>query len=342
MISPEKIYAGRGCPICGRKKCDKARTKSNAKFLEQLKKINPNIEPLEEYKRHDIKMKFRCNVCNHEWLSIPDNIIHRGSCPACSKSKSSNLQMKSHEDFVNEILSINDNIVVLGRYTGAFEKIKCLCKIHNEVFYSPPTHMLEGKFGCKQCRSNKISSALIKKNEVFANELSEVHPHIKMVGRYRGANIKLGVKCDRCGTEWNTTPSSLLSGHGCPRCLLSKGELKISRYLDSSGISYTPQMKFRDLRGVGGKRHLPLSYDFYIPEYNLLIEYQGEFHDRTSNIQTAEMFEIQKKHDELKRKYAKDNNINLLEIWYKDYNNVEQILNECINSLKNPVTTTAV
>lgn len=31
-------------------------------------------------------------------------------------------------------------------------------------------------------------------------------------------------------------------------------------------------------------------------------------------------------HDEIKRKYAKDNKIDLLEIWYYDFDNIETIL----------------
>ena len=96
--------------------------------------------------------------------------------------------------------------------------------------------------------------------------------------------------------------------------------------------------KYPDLRGVGGKyRSLPLSYDFYLIDYNLLIEYQGEFHDHTASIQTDEAYEIQVKHDELKRNYAMEHNINLLEIWYYDFDNIERILED---HLKNPVTTT--
>ena len=38
------------------------------------------------------------------------------------------------------------------------------------------------------------------------------------------------------------------------------------------------------------------------------------------------MLSIQQEHDRRKRNYAKDHNIELLEIWYYDFNNIEQIL----------------
>lgn len=72
-----------------------------------------------------------------------------------------------------------------------------------------------------------------------------------------------------------------------------------------------------------------LSYDFYLPDYNLLIECQGIQHESwRKNWITKEDFEKQLEHDRRKREYAKKNNINLLEIWYYDMDNIENILIE--------------
>ena len=82
--------------------------------------------------------------------------------------------------------------------------------------------------------------------------------------------------------------------------------------------------------GVGGRK---LRYDFYLPDFDLLIEYQGNFHDGSSFVGdffTKERLEIQQEHDERKRKYAKKHNIKLLEIWYWDFDNIEKILNNNI------------
>lgn len=59
-----------------------------------------------------------------------------------------------------------------------------------------------------------------------------------------------------------------------------------------------------------------LSYDFYLDEYNLLIEYQGEFHDGSARIRDKSYLPTQQEHDRRKREYAKQQGINLLEIWY--------------------------
>ena len=60
-----------------------------------------------------------------------------------------------------------------------------------------------------------------------------------------------------------------------------------------------------------------LSYDFYIPKINLLIEYNGKQH--YYKIKTwggRKQFLIRKHHDWLKRKYAKDKKIPIVYLNY--------------------------
>lgn len=109
---------------------------------------------------------------------------------------------------------------------------------------------------------------------------------------------------------------------------MPKGEKIIKKYLDENNINNIPQMKFKNLIGIKGRQ---LSYDFYLPDYNLLIEYQGEFHDGTARIQTNNGFLKQQEHDKRKRQFAKDNHIELLEIWYYEQNKIEEILNKKLN-----------
>lgn len=117
-------------------------------------------------------------------------------------------------------------------------------------------------------------------------------------------------------------------------CIKSKGEYFISIYLNKINLKYDSQVSYEDLIGTGGKK---LSYDFYIPDYNLLIEFQGDQHKRPCrfpNCDNEQQFKIQQEHDKRKREYAKEHNIELLEIWYYDYDNIENILENKIKELK--------
>ena len=136
--------------------------------------------------------------------------------------------------------------------------------------------------------------------------------------------------CSECGIEFFRSPASVHRHKSvvCAQCNLSEGEKRITNYLKLNNINYIPQKTYDGLVGIRGGN---LSYDFYLPDYNLLIEYQGEFHDGSVSHQTEEDFDRQQEHDRRKREYARDNNIDLLEIWYWDFDNIEEILKKELN-----------
>lgn len=136
-------------------------------------------------------------------------------------------------------------------------------------------------------------------------------------------------KCD-CGRETTIVAYSLISGKqlSCG-CVNSTGEYNLIKYLNENNIEYEYQKRFSDLVGLGGK---PLSYDFYLPKYNVLIECQGQQHYMPVGIFGGEkQFQNQREHDNLKRKYAMDNQYRLLEIGYYDYKIASEKLRQYIN-----------
>lgn len=134
--------------------------------------------------------------------------------------------------------------------------------------------------------------------------------------------------------DYETTARNFSQGNRCPKCKESHGERRIRECLNTHNINFIAQKEFSDLVGISEWK--PLSYDFYIPEQNLLIEYQGGFHDGTARYSNEtqeeyeERFKRQQEHDRRKREYAESHNIRLLEIWYWDFDNIEIILNKNI------------
>ena len=88
--------------------------------------------------------------------------------------------------------------------------------------------------------------------------------------------------------------------------------------LDELGINYIYQY----YPGVRDKKKL--SYDFFLPDYNILIEYQGtqHFYPKTfggiSNERAEINLALQKKHDKIKYDYANSHGFNLYYLTYKD------------------------
>lgn len=145
-----------------------------------------------------------------------------------------------------------------------------------------------------------------------------------------GNNNKVWWICGECRNEWKSIISNrALLGRGCPICSESKGEKCIREWLENNEIKFISQKEFDGLIGLGGGN---LSYDFYLTEHNLLIEYQGEFHDGSTGEYSRMNLDKQQEHDRRKRKYTEKNGIKLLEIWYWDFDRIEEILEKELNN----------
>lgn len=98
----------------------------------------------------------------------------------------------------------------------------------------------------------------------------------------------------------------------------SSYEERVSFILDKQLLFYEEEKTFRRL-GL-------MRYDFYVPEYNLLIEVQGEQHERPSFGMDEEQFAQYQANDQIKKDYAIENGFNFLEIWYHEIDKAEDML----------------
>lgn len=124
--------------------------------------------------------------------------------------------------------------------------------------------------------------------------------------------------CD-CGNHCNISSSRLVSGitSSCG-CLSSKGQAKIQSILQSNHIPFETQKQFDTCR-VG--QNMRARFDFYIPQKNYLIEYDGNVHYFTNNSgwNNEENLTKVKNNDIIKNRWCEENNIPLIRIPYTIY-----------------------
>lgn len=330
IIPPNSPLHGYGCNICAKKNGGKRFQKTHQQYIEELQEVNPNVVPLEEYTKARTKIKHKCLIDGHVWDVAPTSILRGHGCPMCAKNI-----MLTHEQFLSLLEPIKyPNVIVVGTYRGKKNKILCKCKDCGYEWHASPDVLLRGN-GCRLCGRKRFGKSCRKSHEDFIDAVKEISPTIKILGRYRTAKDRINCRCLICGYEWSPFADDLSMGKGCPICCLSHGEKEIGKILQVANIPFVPQKSFDGLFGLGGGL---LSYDFYLPLNNLLIEFQGEQHERPTFGQ--EQFQIQQEHDRRKRDYAKQHNLKLLEIWYYDYDNIEIILKNNLNLLS--VETTGI
>ena len=138
---------------------------------------------------------------------------------------------------------------------------------------------------------------------------------------YENGSVKIPLQCPN-GHIFDMSMHDFKMGNRCPICNVSKGEKKIKDYLDFNNIEYIQQYRIEDCKC---SRTLP--FDFYLPKYNILIEYDGKQHFLYGGfgIDLLEFMNL-KYRDNIKTKYCEDNNIKLIRIPYWEFDNVEKIL----------------
>ena len=91
-----------------------------------------------------------------------------------------------------------------------------------------------------------------------------------------------------------------------PICHLSVGELFLIKLFNKNEFKFFTQKTFQDLLS---KNNFPLRYDFYLPEYNILIEYHGPQHFDPNDKLYKEDSILR---DKTKFNYAKSQGISIL------------------------------
>ena len=182
--------------------------------------------------------------------------------------------------------------------------------------------------GCRGC----AKKAATKTTEFFRIKALSVHygKYDYSESVYVGSDLKVKIFCKKCDKYFYQTPHNHLSGKGCSICKESKGEIRIGRFLSDNNIFFIRQHSFDDLKNIN---HLKL--DFFVPSWNMIIEYDGQGHDKPTFGNTMEeKIEKLKKtqhNDRLKDDYAKNNNINMLRINWRYFKSIEKILEKTIN-----------
>jgi len=312
--SPNNHLSGRkGYPYCG----GTMKLDTN-KFVEKSNIIHNNKYDysLVDYKGCEIKVKIICSK-HGIFEQIPiDHLYNKCGCPHCGGT------MKSDTNkFIKKSNKIHNNKYdySLVNYINKDKKVKIICSEHG-IFEQIPNSHLKGH-GCSLCNGGRLSTI-----GDFINKSKNVHnnKYDYTLVDYVNAQTKIKIICPKHGV-FEQEANSHLMNHGCPLCQISKGEEKVKLFLEKNNIIYKKEHRFKNCR-----YKQPLKFDFYLPYYNMCIEYDGEQHFKkwNGNRDTDENFNIRKIRDQIKNDYCKNNNINLLRIKYDQFNKIDDILTE--------------
>lgn len=322
LIEKDKNGNFRNCVVCTAREKAISKRKSHDQFINELNKINPNIEVLTEYTKNDIKVKCKCLIDNYIWEVMPHQLLGGHGCPKCANRLQNR---RSHDEYIQEMKLKHPNIIVLDEFKKVNEKIHFRCSICNYEWCAVSNALLnKSNSGCPKCLKHIRVSEEDYMNRIKNNE------YVEYVDGYVDMSHHANFRCKKCGNVWDTLPASIAKGTRCPKCSISHGELEISKTLDNLNIKYIQEYKFDKCKDI---RHL--RFDFYLPEYNTCIEYDGEQHfmpvkygSSVKRGNPEKIYEETKRRDKIKTDFCKNNNINLIRIPYMDFNNISEIINK--------------
>lgn len=198
-------------------------------------------------------------------------------------------------------------------YENSRSTIDIICSKHG-VFQTTPDHHLNRKQGCPYCKSLDTNEFIIKSKKIHGNK----YDYSKVV--YTNNKNLVELICPKHG-KFIQRAQDHLKGHGCPTCNESKGEKRVREYLVENNIEFIHQKRFKNCKDIR-----VLSFDFYLPKYNLCIEYNGEQHYKLIQcFGGIKKFNEQKRRDKIKKNYCFANNIKLFIIKFNE--NIENKLN---------------
>lgn len=187
--------------------------KTHDEYVAEVALINSNIEVVGIYINARSPIIHRCKKDNYEWSVRPDHILRGRGCPMCA-----NNIKKTHDMFILEMLTVNNNIEVLGKYINNKTKILCRCKIDGFEWDAYPDNLLRGH-GCPKCAALDAQKDKTKTHDDYVQELEKIAPTIIVLDKYIRNDVAILHRCTIDNYEWMAIPSNILRGAQCPRCV---------------------------------------------------------------------------------------------------------------------------
>ena len=260
-----------------------------------------------------------CIICpeHGEFWQTPSNHLKGHGCPKCGNNTTIKSTKFSLSDFIKKAHKIHGYKYDYsnGEYKNAITKIKIICPEHGEFYITPSKH-LNGQ-GCPLCGRKKLGMYIKSNTKEFIFKAKKIHGDKYDYSKvnYTNNHTKVCIICPIHGEFWQA-PSSHLQGHCCPECgkkfgIAEKQVLKALREkYENVEYQYPPKWL--------KSKTSPQTIDFYLPEYNIGIEYQGRQHFYSNKkFGGDEEFEKILKRDKRKFELCSNNEVKLFYVSFE-------------------------
>ena len=279
------------------------------------------------YEKTNIPVEIICPI-HGSFKQKPNYHLSGNGCPKCGIVKCSKaVSTLTMESFIRRarIEHGDDYDYSNVRLNRVCDKVEIICPIHGPFFQTVNNH-LHG-MGCPQCARKRMGRR--STGAEFIQKARSVHGSrydYSQVKYYNG-RTEVEIICPLHGSFWQK-PEYHLQGNGCPKCNQSRLERVVEQCLQQLGVEYETQKEFGWLKYKAKQR-----LDFYLPEYKIAIECQGEQHLKPVEIFGGEDgWKLTKARDNHKLAQCARHGIKMAYIYYDD-KNIPESIQKIINSI---------
>lgn len=293
------------------------------------------------YTNTSCKIKIRCNNCGEIFIIEMREMWHRKNYGHSCKTglrieKRIETRKRYKQLIIDKLFGTDLEFISFFDEPQDTKKPKAIikCKRCGKFMTYMCQNILKDSFPmkCKHCglysldeenAINYINKICDKRGFIFKGFNTED-------GHYKGILTRLFLQCGSCSHVWsNNTFTSLRRGVLCPNCEKQKWKMEeeIRSILNNENINYIYDCRKSNLSWLKNKKSLSL--DFYLPEYKIAIECQGEQHFKSiPYFGGYYAFEKSLERDKIKLKLCKDHNIKIL--YYDSQNGNKTFLGESV------------
>lgn len=272
--------------------------------------------PGKVYTNNRTKIPIKCEK-HGIFEQTPNSHLNGNGCPKCYMERVGSTMKLGLNNFIDKSNRIHnqyynyDEVIYINNSTNVIIK----CNLHGKFQQTPATH-LRGS-GCPECNKEKLRLKFRSNIDKFIQKAKEIHGDVYNYDDFVYVNsYKKGIiNCIKHG-KFLQAAKFHLSGNGCPVCKSSKGEILIRSILVKNKINF--EMQYVIPGAVQRFR-----YDFYLPDYNLFIEFHGVQHFKSIDFfGGTEGLKETKRRDSMKLSLSNLANIPII---YLDYKHLKKL-----------------
>ena len=247
----------------------------------------------------------------HEWKARVNDRSNGSGCPYCSGKKVCNDNCLAA---VNPLLAgeLVDQSLAKKLTAGSHKKAMWTCGKHE--WEAAVNDRSRGR-GCPFCSGHRVTpeTCLAVVNPELASQLVDQSLATKLTAR---SGKKVMWTCGR--HEWEAAVDGRSRGSGCPKCASSRMNKWSAELCKELGLTFEAEWRHEDCKD---KQTLPFDIAIGVTENNgtptILVECHGRQHfESVEYFGGQEALEAVQRRDQIKRDYASDNRIPLLEVHY--------------------------